>query len=160
MEQVSGIPPTYSQASIPNGRPHFHMSVLLTRVAYRILGIMEALSQCQAAIEETTSNKPQGQITTQDAFPKMRTAACPSSVAAETAEIQVAQRAVHCRILAPSETLMVGGIITIILMIPGVPTIILKLAMILAGILVLARTRTGTQTLAAALASEEIETLD
>jgi len=55
---------------------------------------------------------------------------------------------------------MVGGIITIILMIPGVPTIILKLAMVLAGILILAGSRTGTQTLAAALASEAIDVLD
>jgi len=121
---------------------------------------MEALSQCQAAMEETTCDEPQGQITTQYLLPEMRTTPRPSPMAGETAEIKVAQRAIHCRILAPSETLMVCGIVTIILILPGVPTIILKLAMVLAGILILAGSRTGTQTLAAALASEGIETLD
>ena len=78
----------------------------------------------------------------------------------DAGETEVAQRAVHCRILAPSETLMVCGIIAIILMLPGVPMIILNLAIVLAGILILAGTRTGTQMPADALAWEEIETLD
>jgi len=107
--QVRDIPQTY-QSCIPSAKPNFYTMHIANENWIRNPRPNAAISKRSIATKQATSNRLQGQIAPRCTVPRICTTPCPTSVAGELLETQLAQQAIQQKTLTPSQTQIVGGI--------------------------------------------------